>query len=165
MKATSYSEEFKKAAVKKYLSSDTSFPKLSLELGVSRSALHYWVKKYGITKVMKNSKQSNSEKWSAEKKLEAIIKTATMGEQELGEYLRTNGLHSDDLKRFKRSFIDSQASQGRPKLDPELVKLRKANNRLEKDAIRKDRALAEFSARVILLKKSHEIWGTEEDGE
>jgi hypothetical protein len=58
----------------------------------------------------------------------------------------------------------SQRSAGRPKIDPELVELRAREKELSKDLKRKDRALAEMSARVILLKKSRLLFGeTEED--
>lgn len=165
MNSKVYSKEFKDAAVKKYLSSTTSYPKLSESLGVSCSTLHKWVKEYGRVSPMKNPKTKNPDKWSPEKKLEAIIKTAAMNDDDFGEYLRSNGLHSDDLERFKNSFIESQNSKGRPKLDPELVALRKENKTLDKSLRRNQKALAEQSARIILLKKSHEIWGTDEDDE
>ena len=62
-------------------------------------------------------------------------------------------------------FFDSQKSVGRPKLDPEIVTLRKQKKDLERELRRKDKAMEELSARVILLKKSHEIFGVKEDDE
>ena len=90
-----------------------------------------------------------------------------MDEQELGEYLRSNGMHSSDLQSFRDDFIDSKKKdkRGRPALDPEIHNLRKEVKSLNSNLKRKDAALAEYSARVILLKKSHEIWGTNEDDE
>ena len=105
-----------------------------------------------------------SKEWTPEVKLEAIIKTGTMNENELGEYLRANGLHSTEIDQWKQEFCSSQRSAGRPKIDPELVELRAREKELSKDLKRKDRALAEMSARVILLKKSRLLFGeTEED--
>jgi CII-binding regulator of phage lambda lysogenization HflD len=97
--------------------------------------------------------------------LEAIVKTASMDENELGEYLRKNGLHSSDLEQWRKDFYSSQKSPGRPKKDPELAKLEVNHKKLKKDLSRKERALAEMSARVILLKKSHEIFGDDEEDE
>ena len=61
-----------------------------------------------------------SKEWTLEAKLEAIIKTATMSENELGEFLRSNGLHSNQIKDWKQEFYSAQKSAGRPKVDPEL---------------------------------------------
>ena len=114
---------------------------------------------------MKKSKNKSITDWTPEQKLEAIAKTYSMNEDELGEYLRANGLYSSDLESFKSDALNGFKSKGRPKLDPEVTKLRKQNNELSRNIKKKDKALAEYSARVILLKKSHEIWGEPEDDE
>lgn len=88
-----------------------------------------------------------------------------MSEHELGEYLRATGLHSKEIEEWKQDIYSSQKSAGRPWTDPELKELRNDKKTLEKDLKRKDRALAEMSARVILLKKSHLLWGEPEDDE
>jgi transposase-like protein len=106
-----------------------------------------------------------SKEWTPEAKLKAIAETLTLTENELGEYLRANGLHSSDLEQWKQEFYSSQKGPGRPKLDPELAELRAKEKELAKDLKRKDRALAEMSARIVLLKKSRLIWGDGEDDE
>jgi len=160
-----YSEDFKKAAIQKLLSPNSpGATRLSEDLDLHISTLYSWKQKYASSQLMK---KSNKKEWTPEQMLEAIIKTASMSEQELGEYLRSNGLLSSELEAFKSGFINfkKEKKRGRPQLDPELVTLRKENKKMESDIKRKDRALAEYSARVILLKKSHEIWGTNEDDE
>ena len=161
----SYSSEFQQEAVKKLLSSSLTLSNLSRELGVPSSTLFGWKANYVKNGGMKTPNKKAKD-WAAEEKLEIIIKTATMGEAELGEFLRSNGLYSEDLKRFKEESLSGlKAKKGRPELDPEVHHLREQNKKLEKDIKRKDRALAEYSARVILLKKSHEIWGKDEADE
>ena len=54
---------------------------------------------------------------------------------------------------------------GRPKLDPELVELRAKEKELSRDLKRKDKALAEMAARIVLLKKSNLFFGGTEDDE
>jgi transposase-like protein len=155
-----YSPEFKQSVVRKISTpGGPSAAQLAKELGVHYTSIYAWVKDYANTSSMKKSKE-----WTPEAKLEAIIKTATMNENELGEFLRANGLHSNQIKEWKQEFYTAQKSAGRPKLDPELVELRAKEKELSKDLKRKDRALAEMSARVILLKKSRLLFGeTEED--
>jgi trans-2-enoyl-CoA reductase len=88
-----------------------------------------------------------------------------MNENEIGEFLRSNGLHANELEEWKQLFYSALKPVGRPKLDPELVELRADKKELEKDLKRKDKALAEMSARVILLKKSHLLFGVNEEDE
>lgn len=133
---------------------------MSVKTGVHHTSIRKWIEAYAKTPVMKKSKE-----WTPEAKLKAIAETLIMGENELGEYLRANGLHSSDLEQWKQEFYSSQKSAGRPKLDPEIVELRNKEKELSKDLKRKDRALAEMSARIVLLKKSRLIWGDGEDDE
>jgi transposase len=137
-----------------------SISETSEKIGVHHTSIRNWMKTYGNLPGMKKSKE-----WTPEAKLEAIVKTSTMGENELGEYLRANGLHSTEIEQWKQDFYGSQKSAGRPKLDPELAELRNKEKELSKDLRRKDRALAEMSARIVLLKKSRLIWGDNEDDE
>ena len=107
----------------------------------------------------------NQKKWTAEKKLQVIIETISLNENELGEYLRKNGLHSSDLKEWKRDCLSGMKDVGRPKLDPALVKSKKKEKELQKDLRRKEKALAEMTARIILLKKTQLLFQDEEDDE
>ena len=161
-----YTESFKSNAVAKLLAPGSPGLKAtSRKLGVPSSTLFGWKEKYANNSIMKKIKNKSINKWSAEEKFEAVIKTASMSENEFGDYLRTNGLYSSDLEAFKKEIVALLPLKGRPKLDPEVVELRKANKELKKDLRRNESALAEQSARIILLKKSHEIWGVEEEEE
>ena len=106
-----------------------------------------------------------SKEWSPEAKLEAISKTAAMSENELGEFLRANGLHSTEIEEWKQDIYSLQRPVGRPKLDPELVELRAKEKELSRDLKRKDKALAEMAARIILIKKSQLLFGVNEEDE
>lgn len=88
-----------------------------------------------------------------------------MTENQLGEYVRSSGIRTQDLEQWKQDFYNTQKAVGRPKLDPELAQLRSEKKELTRDLNRKEKALAEMSARVILLKKSQQIFGVAEDDE
>lgn len=137
-----------------------SLAQLAKEHQIPKTTLYSWKKKYANP-----SSMSKDKKWSPEKKLEVIIQTSSMTETEAGEFLRKNGLHSAELDQWKADFYSSQKGPGRPRKDPELTKLQLSEKVLKKDLRRKEKALAEMSARVVLLKKSHEIWGLPEDDE
>ncbi len=111
------------------------------------------------------TKKSKSE-FCPEEKLQIIIETASLKDNQLGDYLRKKGLHSSQLEEWKQeAFAGMKSSPGRPKKDSELVESKNKEKRLEKELHRKDRALAEMSARIILLKKSRLIWGDAEEDE
>lgn len=132
----------------------------SRELGVHHVTIRNWMKFHANISSMKDSND-----WTPEKKLQVIAQTLNMNENELGEFLRANGLHSTDLEEWKQNFYGSQKTVGRPNLDPELVELRAKEKELSRDLKRKDKALAEMSARIILLKKSNLLFGGTEDDE
>ena len=135
------------------------------ELGIPNSTLFVWRKKYANNCIIMNKTNKRNDKFSPEEKLQILLETSSLSEKELGEYFRKNGLYSSDLEEWKNNFYSSQKSVGRPKKDPEVQELRKEKKELTKNIRRKDRALAEMSARVVLLKKSHLIFGGSEDEE
>lgn len=156
-----YSSDFKQSIVQKISNpGGPTIMEMSEKTGVHHTSIRNWIQSYANTPTMKKTKE-----WTPERKLEVIIKTAGMTENQLGEFLRSNGLHSSDLDQWKQDFYSSQQSVGRPKIDPEIAQLRNKEKELSKDLRRKDRALAEMSARVILLKKSRAIFGESEDDE
>ena len=129
------------------------------------TTLYGWVKMYGRVKVMKKStlnSKSPKKEFTAEEKLQSIINKSTMAENEFGEYLRSNGLHSADIENFRNEYFLFSREKVRAKQDPELILLRKEKKDLQSNLYRKDKALAEMSARIVLLKKSHLLWGDPE---
>lgn len=156
-----HSSEFKESIVQKItMPGGPTIMQLSETTGIHHTSIRNWIKTYANRSGMKKSKE-----WTPEEKLEVIIKTTLMSENERGEFLRANGLHSADIEQWKQDIYSSQKPAGRPKLDPELVELRAKEKELSRDLKRKDRALAEMSARVILLKKSHILFGVNEEDE
>lgn len=161
-----YSSEFKSKMVTKLLSpGGPSYTVLSRETGVSSESLRQWVKAHATGSGM-NKKSKSIKKMTPEEKLQILIDTASKKDQALGEYLRKKGLHSAQLVEWKQeAMAGMKSSPGRPKKDPEAIKAKNKEKKLEKELYRKDRALAEMSARIILLKKSRLIWGDAEEEE
>ncbi|MCK5710808.1 MAG: transposase [Deltaproteobacteria bacterium] len=167
MNSTEYSREFKDQAVAKVLAPGApSLTVVAKKIGVPYTTLFGWKRRYVNKGSMKKSKnKKTNSKWTPELKFKAIFDTMSLSEHELGEYLRKNGLHSSQIEEWKQESMSGLKSAGRPKIDPEVLKLRQEKKSLEKNLLRKDKALAEMSSRVILLKKSHEIFGENEDEE
>lgn len=132
-------------------------------LGVSSWSLYQWSKRYGNAEGMKKNRRPGDR--SAQEKLKAVIEYEGMAEEKKGEYLRREGLHSDHIGAWKQSMEAGLESMGG--VDPATRTERAADKRkikeLEKELHRKDRALAETTALLVLKKKADLIWGSGEN--
>jgi transposase-like protein len=154
-----HSKEFKESIVQKIMMpGGPTIMQLAEKNGLHHSSIRNWINIYASSSSMKKSKE-----WTPEKKLQAIAHTLNMNESDLGKFLRANGLHSTQLEEWKQEFYGAHKGAGRPKLDPELTQLRAEKKELTSDLKRKDKALAEMAARIILIKKSHILWGISDE--
>jgi len=101
---------------------------------------------------MGNMGKQRQGKRSLGDKQEILLKTAAMPEKELGEYLRGEGLHTADLERWKAEIVDHLRGPSRAERSREN-KLRLENVSLARQLHRKDKALAETAAILVLQKK------------
>ncbi len=146
---------------------------LSEEVGVSQTSLSKWLRDVaGVEPVAKrvNGKSIKAkvgkrpQDWTAEEKLEAVVESALLSEQELGEYLRRKGLHEAQLEQWRRRVTEAamealQSKSSRKKASVEANRVRT----LERELRRKEKALAETAALLVLKKKAAAIWGDEDD--
>ena len=84
-------------------------------------------------------------------------RSAGLEGEELGEFLRREGVHLAELEQWRK--LAEQALQGEPKRLPPSKEMRK----LKAELARKEKALAEAAALLVLKKKVAEIWGDEDD--
>ena len=161
-----YSQEFKESAVEKLLSRGSRPIRLIVEeTGVSSLSLNKWAKECGIHSGMKKEEKRPQE-LSPAAKLKAVIEFEKLDIEKQGEFLRREGLYSSHIATWKKE-MESGLDSGNTKLDKasraELLQLKSENKELKKDLHRKDRALAETTALLVLKKKADLIWGTGED--
>jgi hypothetical protein len=109
------------------------------------------------------TKSKDAGQWPAEDKLRILIQSNGLSEEELGIFLRKEGLHSHQISEWKEDVLKVLGTVGRrPRTtDGSGQRIRE----LEKDLHRKDKALAEVSALLILQKKVNLIWGKESGDE
>lgn len=146
---------------------------LSKEEGVSQTALSRWLRDAGTMGEMKKRdkrRESGSrgteesrrpQDWPLEEKLRVIVEASKLKEEELGEFLRREGLHKVQLDRWRQeasgAFGEKRMSRTSRREDKKRIK------ELEREVRRKDKALAEAAALLVLKKKAQAIWGGEED--
>lgn len=161
-----YSEEFKEQIVRKMMAPNAqSVAEVSRESGVSEQSLYNWRNRYRHEGKAVPADPSNPENWSGENKLAVVIETASLNEEQLSEYCRRKGLYAEQIARWKEGAIaGNESSQALTKAEREaLKKERKKNRYLEKELNRKEKALAETAALLVLKKKAHALWGEPED--
>ncbi len=162
-----YSIGMKESMVAKMcMANGVSAYKLSQETGISSATLLNW--KQSLSGGGMSKKDRRPEDWSAAEKLQSVLETQNLSPERFGEYLRSKGLHSNQIEDWKaEAFLAASTTpkRGRPKLDPDLVSAREENTLLKRDLNRKNKALAEQTALLVLKKKAQEIWGDHEDDE
>jgi transposase-like protein len=165
-----YSEEFKESIIQKMMPpNNVPVSQLARDTGVSDVTLYTWRKKAVSKGVPVPGDGKNPDQWTPENKLAVVIETAVLNEAEMAEYCRRKGLFAEQIQQWKVAFIDSVSSQpdSQPKqrkaLSQEQKKDKQTIKKLERELIRKDKALAETAALLVLTKKAQEIWGAPED--
>ena len=99
--------------------------------------------------------------WNAKEKLTAVLEAAALSDEDLGAFLRSKGLHEAQLQQWQEQMLSglNPAPVQRGKKTPEGKRVRE----LEKELRRKDKALAETAALLVLKKKAQAIWGDDDD--
>lgn len=161
-----YSEEFKETAVQKMMPPNpVSISQLVQETGVSDVTLYKWRKQYRERGFAVPADDTNPDNWKPEDKLAVVIEAAAMNEAELGAYCRSKGLYPEQVQRWKQSAL--MGYQRNDQVDQALSKNRKGDKReikgLKSELRRKEKALAETAALLVLSKKSRAIWGESEE--
>ena len=159
-----YAQEIREAVVRSALAGEMSQEAIAQRYGVSRSSVQQWARaarREGGARRVEAEKRPQD--WSAEERFAALIETAGMSEEERGVWCRAHGLHSHQLATWRRDALaGSLGGTGRSE-QTELNRLRQEAARLKKELARKDRALAETTALLVLQKKVRFLWGEDED--
>jgi transposase-like protein len=94
-----------------------------------------------------------------------VIGTAPLSEIELSEYCRRKGLYPQQVKAWRAACLAGQQSaQVQRQADREQARADKKRIRqLERELQRKDKALAETAALLVLRKKLNAYWGDDSE--
>ena len=161
-----YNEGFKERAVQMMMPPNSmSVAQVSRETGVSAQTLYNWRNRIRKQGNAVPADPKNPENWTGETKLAVLIETGALNEEQLAEYCRRKGLFVEQINRWREAAV-AGASQPKALSVEErrsLQKERKKNRQLEKELQRKDKALAEVAALLVLQKKAQAIWGDNED--
>ena len=171
-----YPDMFKRSMIQKMTGPDAvSATALSKEVDVPQPTLSKWLRMAGIgpsyvsnnaqeyTKMAKINESMRPNDWSAEDKLKVVLEASSLDGKQLGAFFRSKGLHQTHIDQWRSQMLNglqkgpSKNKSGRKNVDAQRMRA------LEKELNRKDKALAETAALLVLKKKVQEIWGDEDD--
>ena len=157
----SYTQERKAAILNKLLPPNNgSVADIAQEEGITVSTLYQWLKQHkqqetGMLET--NKSQSN---WNTDAKFAMLLEAAPLNTTEVGEYCRRKGIYPEQLNQWRRDCLNglSTAKQNQQALDNQLKTAQQHIRNLEKDLRRKEKALAESAALLVLQKKFQALW-------
>lgn len=138
---------------------------LAKETGISDVTLYHWRKQARAGGMVVPGDGRNPESWSPEDKFAVVLEAAALNEAELAEYCRKKGLYAEQVAVWKENCMRANATaieQAKAARD-QARGARKEIKELKRDLRKKEKALAETAALLVLRKKANAIWGKEED--
>jgi transposase-like protein len=157
MMKASYSKAFVEQAIVKVLTrGDRTVESVANELNMNHHTLKGWMKRGTVSKRSGlSTKEKRPQDWSAEDQLLALQESHALSGEMLNAWCREHGLFAHHLSSWKAAFCaEGKALPG----NREHRILKDENEQLKRELIRKEKALAEAAALLILQKKFRSLW-------
>ncbi len=161
-----YSAERKEAVLKKLMPPNSlSVAELSKQEGISDATLYNWRKQARAQGRLMPDTDNTPEGWSSRDKFAAVMETAAMSQNDIAAYCRQKGIYPEQLVAWRSACEQAndwnQASE--KKLKEATQSERKKNKQLQKELDRKEKALAEAAALLVLRKKYNALFQDPEE--
>jgi len=161
-----YPRERKEAVLKKMLPpNNRPIREIAEEEGISEGTLYNWRKAARAEGRLLPDGDRTPEGWGSADKFAAVVETAAMNEAALSAYCRERGLYPEQIRQWREAC--EQANDWDRTQNRRLRESRKADGKrlkeMERELQRKEKALAEAAALLVLRKKAQAIWGDGED--
>jgi len=151
--------------ITKALQADISVTETAQAAGIAKQTLYAWIRQARIVDVSSRSKKKQrgrprKSRWSPEGKLRILVEASALSDEDLGAFMRREGLHEADLERMREAALAG--------LTPVVVQRgpsaeQRENKKLKSELRRKEKALAEAAALLVLQKKFRALM--EEEGD
>ena len=171
--ATSFSQSFKLQAVENALNrqDDIQLKDFAKSLGIGYSTLQKWIRQSKNQqldpaldgKVSAMTKEKRPQDWTAEERLNVVIACGPLTDDAINQLCREKGIYPHHIKQWKNDFIKSNTTADKPKKQSDDKQFKNEIKALQKELNRKNKALAETAALLVLQKKVNAIWGNSED--
>ena len=159
-----YSEE-KKASAMLLMSApgNLSAPEVSRRTGIPEGTLYKWRHDAKATGQGKPSSGRNAEGWQSATKFAVVVEAAALSEAELAEYCRKKGLYVDQVRNWRQACEKANDAQIERITPAQRADEKKRVRELEQELRRKEKALAETAALLVLSRKLEALWTNGED--
>ncbi|MCW8164770.1 hypothetical protein D8B22_10705 [Verminephrobacter aporrectodeae subsp. tuberculatae] len=148
-----YGQTFKDKAVARLLPPHSAtLQAVAQEVGVAAQTLDRWRKDA-------QSSPARGRGWTAPARLEAVITTAAMNEVSKSAWCREHGVYLSELDKWYASCTTALTDPQDLRASPQTTRAAARRiKELERDLLRKDRALAETATLLVLSKKVEAIF-------
>lgn len=129
---------------------------LGRERGLSNGIVYRWVQAARKLGTMPDQPRRPDDR-APHEKLRLLSEASRLKDTELGEFLRREGIHEDDLERWRADALSALSGPSKSAAPSKRIR------QLERELSRKDKALAEAAALLVLAKKARALLGDEDD--
>lgn len=158
-----YSRSVKVGVLKKVLPPEgRDIASVSKETGISSQTIRNWINEAGSGSLDEKAGEKSPRHLSSSEKYQLLMESKKIPKEELGEFLRKRGLHSQHLTLWDQEFAEMVKDNGK-RQKKKVQDLKKKVRELEKELNRKDKALAETAALLVLKKKLDLLMGDQKD--
>jgi len=151
-----YSQAFREQAIQKLLQrGDKTISCIAEELNINVFTLKHWLRQYSPQTMSTNKTTKRPVDWTPEERFQALMASRGLEDEGLNAFCRAQGLFPHHLEVWHQEFITSTHKSAQASSDKSL---RDENKQLKKDLQRKEKALAEAAALLVLQKKFQAFW-------
>ncbi len=151
-----YNESFRQQALEKVYTRDSRpIRSVADDLNMSYGTLRNWMKadkNSSQAKAGLRSKRPND--WGLAERLQMLMESHGLDEEALNAFCREKGIFRHHLEQWQAAFVAGGAVDTRS----ELRELKDTNKALTRELNRKEKALAEAAALLVLQKKYQALW-------
>ena len=164
-----FTQSFKIQAVEKVLnrSTGTSVESIAKSLGVGYSTLQKWLsqsRNHALEiEAETMTKEKRPQDWHLDEKLEMVIACGSLDEAGVSQICREKAIYPHHVTEWKKAFSGGSSCSNPLTRTAETKQLKYENKALKKELRRKEKALAEAAALLVLQKKVNAIWSDGED--
>lgn len=155
--------EIKEAIIKQAVGrKDSSLLEIATANNIGYSTLQAWLSSNRTGESSSCFPVTTEQGISKSQRFKHLLATANLDEEAVGVYCREQGIYSHQLTQWQEKFMNNSNDKIEDRQKQSLRALKQENKALKKELQRKDKALAETSALLILKKKASLIWGEPE---
>ena len=153
-----YSNEFKEQALAKvYSRGQRTIQSIADELNLNIYTLKNWMKNAATT----SNPAKRPQDWRPEERLLALQESHSLSGEALNAWCRERGVFTHQLAQWRTEFCTAVGTGSSREETQSLRHLKAENQRLERELKRKEKALAEAAALLVLQKKFQALLGGE----